>query len=658
MSAPDLSQTPGTASQFGRKLTGPALRLAQAAWAASLLLSVAVWISGFYAVFTYPPDQLGAWRIVSPQVSHFYATFLVPLQIALALSALGLGTLVVWRRRDDGVAMLVSLGIITLLGVLSLGIVDVNPWGSPLKDLATASVNSLALASGVLVMLLFPDGRFVPGWTRWLALIWVSWMGIQVFVLQIHIYNLPAPVWGALQLLVFGLGTWTQIYRYRHTDSLIQRQQTRLILYGVVQLLVVQIVYQLLTYQLPTSWSEDPGNATLIFSVARLAYYLSRLVFMLLMAFSVLRYRLWGVEFIVNRSLVYGSLSLGLAGLFAGVLYLVSLFVSGQSTTIAIAITAALAGLMFQPARRRLQRFVDRSLYNIQIDYQPRPSGSLTQANLPPVRLADYRNLVLIGRGGMADVYLATHPASGDKVAIKLLHGEAGDSPEYGHRLAREGRVMASLEHSNIARVLDCGQTDDEPSRPYLVMEYLPGEDLGRRLKARGRLSLDESLAILEQLTSALGYAHGQGIVHRDIKPSNVMLVPDGAHERAVLMDFGIAKLLGSQTRMTHTGGVVGTFDYIAPEQIQSAADVDARADLYSLGILTYQMLTGELPFKHPNPSGLLIAHLTQPPPDPRQVLPDLPASTARAIMQVLAKKPAERFGGAREFMAAIQPGM
>ena len=646
--------TPGTNSQFGYRLTGLPLRLAQTMWAVSLALTIGLLGSGFYAVLAYPPEQWFSGAAVHPtslQVGQFYAAFLVPLQLLIALAALGLSGLVFWRRHDDGVAILCSLTSLTVIGVMGLGVSEVNPWGQPFRDWASMMAVSIALAAGPLTLLLFPNGRFVPGWARWPALLWVGWVVLQIFVPSLYIYNLPAPVWGILQLLILGLGTWAQVYRYRHTKNLVQRQQTRLIVYAFVQLLLLQGLYQMLILG-----RTDPTEARLLFTLARLIYYTSRVVLMLLIAVAVLRYRLWGIEFIVNRSLVYGLFTLGLGGVFAGVLYLVSLIVPTQATLIAVAITAGVAGVTFQPARRRLQHWVDRHLYNIQINYQSQPAPRPTPASLPPVRLADYQNLKLIGRGGMAEVYQATHPTHGSRVAIKLLYGEAVDSPEYRQRMMREGRMMTRLEHPNIVRVLDYGETTDPSARPYLVIEYLEGEDLGRRLKARGKLSLEDSLAILGQMCGALDHAHGQGIIHRDIKPSNVMLVPEGTGERAVLMDFGIAKLVGSQTMMTHTGGMVGTFDYVAPEQIQSAADVDGRADIYALGILAYQMLTGELPFKHPNPGGLLIAHLTQPPPDPRQLSPEIPSTTAHAILKALAKKPAERFSSAGEFYAALQP--
>ncbi|MBN1483870.1 MAG: serine/threonine protein kinase [Chloroflexia bacterium] len=646
--------TPSAISQFGYHLTGLWLRLAQAIWVISLLLSLGIMASGFYALLAYPANQLLFASQAQPysiRVNLFYITFLPPLQVFVMLVALVLSSLVFWRQRDDGVAILTSLTIMVFVGTLSLGVIDVNPWASAIREEAEVIAVSIALLSSSLTLLVFPNGRFVPRWTRWLALIWACWMGLQIFVRSLYIYNLPAPLWAALQFLMMGVGTGCQVYRYRHESSLTQRQQTRLIVYGTVLALALHTIYQLLTLG-----SSNPADAPAIFVTARLIYYAARLVLMLFFVLAVLRYRLWGIEFIVNRSLVYGLLSLGLAGLFVGVLYLVSLFVPAQATLVAIAITAGLAGLVFQPLRQRLQGLVDRALYNIQINYESRPLPDPAPTSLTPVRLADYQDLTLLGRGGIAEVYLAIHTESGDKVAIKILYGEALDSPEHRRRLTREAELMARLEHPNIAQVLGYGHIPDQPGRPYLVIEYLPGENLGQRLKTRGPLELAESLIILDQLTDALEYAHTQGVVHRDIKASNVMLVPDGTRERAVLMDFGLAKLLGSQSVMTRTGGVMGTFDYIAPEQIQSAANVDARADLYALGILTYQMLTGKLPFQHPHPGGLLIAHLTQPPSDPRQLRPELPTSTARAILKALAKKPDRRFSGVREFFSALQP--
>ncbi len=143
-----------------------------------------------------------------------------------------------------------------------------------------------------------------------------------------------------------------------------------------------------------------------------------------------------------------------------------------------------------------------------------------------------------------------------------------------------------------------------------------------------------------------------QGFVHRDIKPSNVLLDSNGT--RAVLTDFGIAKINDAHTVMTVTGYVLGTFDYIAPEQIQESAHVDGKADIYALGVMVYQMLTGEMPFKHSNPGALLIAHLNQPPPNACDILPDLPHHIAAAIQRAMAKKPDERFATATEFAIEI----
>jgi serine/threonine protein kinase len=295
---------------------------------------------------------------------------------------------------------------------------------------------------------------------------------------------------------------------------------------------------------------------------------------------------------------------------------------------------------------------VDRRFYNIQIDYQKTPPD-LPPANptavLRQMHFGAYQNLELIGRGGMAEVYKSTNPTTGKLVAIKILPKALASETEFRQRFTREAQVVSQLEHPNIVRIFDSGEQDGQH---YMVMEYLTGNDLNQLIKNNGRLSLAQALPLIQQIASALDYAHMQGFVHRDIKPSNVLLDSDST--RAVLTDFGIAKVNNAHTVMTVTGYMLGTFDFIAPEQIQEASNVDGKADIYALGVMVYQMLTGELPFKHVNPGALLIAHLNQPAPDACEIQTDIPYHISSAIQQAMAKNPEERFATAEEFVRAM----
>jgi serine/threonine-protein kinase len=190
-------------------------------------------------------------------------------------------------------------------------------------------------------------------------------------------------------------------------------------------------------------------------------------------------------------------------------------------------------------------------------------------------------------------------------------------------------------------------------------MEYLTGDTLSQLLKKRTRLSLEESLPLLRDLASALDYAHAQGIVHRDIKASNVIVEPlttltTNRTHRAILMDFGIARFVSERTKITMTGDMLGTAEYISPEQIQGASDLDGRADQYSLGVLAYMMLTGKKPFERHNTWAMIKSHLEEPPPDPREIIPALSESAAGAIMKAMSKKPEERFKSIGEFIEAL----
>ncbi len=288
---------------------------------------------------------------------------------------------------------------------------------------------------------------------------------------------------------------------------------------------------------------------------------------------------------------------------------------------------------------------------------QAAPQGLVQKGGLlTGTRLGTYEVLELLGRGGMAEVYKGRHPRLNRTVAIKILPPSLAAEADFRQRFEQEARAVAALRHPNIVQVFDFG---DVEGTYYMVMEYIEGTDLARHLRDNGPLTLEQVRPIVQDMAAALDHAHGQGLVHRDIKPSNVMLQPQGSAPggwRAILTDFGIAKILASDTAATKTGMMMGTLNYMAPEQVRVSRHVDGRADVYSLGVMIYEMLVGELPFRGENPGAIMLAHLQQPPPDPRLSLPELPDSVALAILRALAKEPEERWPTAGELAAALNP--
>jgi serine/threonine-protein kinase len=254
----------------------------------------------------------------------------------------------------------------------------------------------------------------------------------------------------------------------------------------------------------------------------------------------------------------------------------------------------------------------------------------------------------------MAEVYRGRHTRLDRAVAIKVLPAGLAGHADFRERFEREARAVAALRHANIVQVYDFG---DAEGMYYMVMEYIAGSDLAQLLGEHGSLPLAQVRPLLRDVAAALDYAHAQGLVHRDVKPSNVMIQAAnaaGVGQRAILTDFGIAKILAGGTAATKTGVMIGTLDYMAPEQIRAAGEVDARADVYGLGVMLFQMLTGRLPFTGENPGTVVLAHLHQPAPDPRALLPDLPAHIAQAILRALAKDPAERYQTAGTLAAEL----
>jgi serine/threonine protein kinase len=260
--------------------------------------------------------------------------------------------------------------------------------------------------------------------------------------------------------------------------------------------------------------------------------------------------------------------------------------------------------------------------------------------------VGQYQIVDELGRGGMAVVYKAWQPALERYVALKVLPEYFQHDPEFLARFQREARAAARLNHPNIVTIYDVGE---HAGIHYIAMEYLDGGSLRDRLSA-GPLSLQEAQRVLAQLASALDYAHSHGLIHRDIKPANILFSSDG---RAMLTDFGIARA-SDDAQLTRTGVLMGTPEYMAPEQAEGKS-IDYRTDLYALGVVLYQMLTGQAPFRGTTPSATLHAVVYEPPPPPRQLNPGLPPAIEAVLLKALAKQPDQRFQQGAEMVAALR---
>ena len=267
-----------------------------------------------------------------------------------------------------------------------------------------------------------------------------------------------------------------------------------------------------------------------------------------------------------------------------------------------------------------------------------------------------YRVERLLGAGGMGAVYEGSHVLVGRKVAIKFLHAELTGQEEIVKRFYREAQAAAAIRHKNIIDVLDVGLSS--LGEPYMVMEYLEGESLAAMLHRVERLDLPAAAGVLEPVLLALKAAHEKGIVHRDLKPDNIFLAHNPDEPPTVkLIDFGISKFSGGTggSQLTQTGSTMGTPAYMSPEQVRGERTVDARSDLYSMGVVLYEMLTGALPFRGEHYNALLINVLTAAPTPPREAFAGFPAEAERLVERALSKSPAERPQSAAEFLAELR---
>ncbi|GEM_PF-356639 len=263
-------------------------------------------------------------------------------------------------------------------------------------------------------------------------------------------------------------------------------------------------------------------------------------------------------------------------------------------------------------------------------------------------RFGGYDIFDLVGKGGMATVYKAHQVSMMNRVvALKVLPRQFLNEESYLMRFNREVKIVAQLEHRNIVPVYDYGEQDNQP---FIVMRYMSGGSVDDLLNS-GAVPLEQILAILEQIAPALDYAHSKNVLHRDMKPSNVLMDDNGG---AYLTDFGIARIMGDPTISTATQGVIGTPSYMSPEQAQGQT-LDNRSDLYSLGVMLFEMATGRRPFESDTPYGVAVMHVTAPPPSPRTLNPALPPAIEGVILTAIRKRPQDRYPDAMALAEAFR---
>ncbi len=264
-------------------------------------------------------------------------------------------------------------------------------------------------------------------------------------------------------------------------------------------------------------------------------------------------------------------------------------------------------------------------------------------------QLGDYVIQELLGQGGMARVYRAVDPNLDRVAAIKVIDPGVANDPEYTRRFKREAQAVAKLTHPNIVSIYQFGSAN---GTLYMAMAFIDGTDVDRLLKNYRRdnhsIAPDGLLKIVGQIASALDYAHSQGVIHRDVKPGNILVTAQG---RAYLTDFGLVRDLAIPT----LGEIFGSPHYISPEQALNSAKAAPQSDLYSLGVVIYEIVAGRLPFDHPQPNEIALMHIQQPPPPPRRFNPTLPAAIEGVIMKALAKKASDRYQSGAELFNALR---
>ena len=547
-------------------------------------------------------------------------------------------------RSNDPKALLIGIFAPALGAAIGGSYIEVAPYVESYLLVIVLIVAALSSSLGVLLIYILPDGEFFPKQGRWLVLLLTVAECLRVYLATLDYVSALSYFLFIPLFIIAGIGLWAQARRYRDGSS-VYRQQFKWVIFGGSSVLIGIALTQVGRLILPEEWRilssglDEVGGIVLAISLL----------------FAILRYRLYDIDLFINRSLVYGGVFVGLAGLFAGILLLFQTllprFIPEAGNTPALIAATLFVAMLFDPTRRKLQHWIDRRVYRFRFDLnQLSEEATILHpgTGLIGKSVGGFQLLELIGRGGMSEVFRGVK--DGRMAAIKILNMVQSVDEVSKIRFEREAELTERFRHPNIVHLHARGEID---GMAYLALEYIEGTPLDKYIESCERISLEETRKILHEVGAALQFAHGQGLVHRDIKPGNIMLRKKADMQQAILMDLGLAKIIGESSTVTGVEAI-GTIAYMSPEQIQEGRSVDKRSDVYSMAVMAYQMLTGQLPFSG-SAGRMLFGHINQPPPDPQALVPDLPLSVSLAIQRAMEKSPDDRYPDVAAFLAALE---
>jgi tRNA A-37 threonylcarbamoyl transferase component Bud32 len=494
----------------------------------------------------------------------------------------------------------------------------------------------------------------------WYVWIW-SWFFFPELPHNIAVRGgLADPFRFIIYFILLSIGGTAQIFRFKNIASPTERQQAKWAFLGIGLMFIITFIEEAPSALNPALVDQNTPESILYVLISTVIFVVGSLAFPLGVAASIQQKRLWRIDYVINRSLVYSIMTGGLVLIFLLFYQLMKELLSalpGNQNLSVVALTSALiAVLLFRPARNSLQRLIDRHLYHIHIDYhrrgKPIPTHGFSLL-ADYTQVGDYEIVEMIARGGMAEIFKGKHVTTGQEAAIKILLEPYALREEFQKRFAHEAKTISTLEHPNIIKLYDYGETRE---LFYIIMEFISYQTLATQIASNAPLDLEFTRHIIQQTAQGLDYAHKRGIIHRDVKPANLLLRDSGPEDplpQPVITDFGIAKT-NQQHIWRQRRGFVGSYDYISPEQIQASEGVDHRTDIYSLGVIAFQMLTGKLPFPGESRAEILIAHLQRPAPNILAYNPEIPDQVAFAIRKAMAKNPQDRFESAGHFALAL----